>query len=279
VLQNTFCHIPTISLKTEQRLWEAGLHHWDQCESPRPGVLSPRKLQALRERLPESRVQLARSNAFYFSELLPASEQWRLFAHFRNKTAFLDIETTGLGGPDDHITTAVLYDGCSVRHYVHGQNLHDFPAALRAYQLLVTFNGKCFDLPFIERAFGIRLAGAHIDLRYVFKSLSYTGGLKAIETSLGLDRKELRDLDGYCAVLLWSEYRRRGDRKVLETLLAYNAADVLNLEPLMVTAYNMKLSHTPFLEMPHLPRPVIPRIPFRADPEVIERTHTRRWGT
>jgi hypothetical protein len=31
--------------------------------------------------------------------------------------------------------------------------------------------------------------------------------------------------------------------------------------------------------MPHLPRPVIPRIPFRADPEVIERTHTRRWGT
>ncbi len=277
VLQNTFCHIPSISLKTELRLWEAGLHSWDQCAGPLPGALSKRKLSTIMAHLPESHAQLAASNPRYFAEHLPSSEQWRLFARFRNTTAFLDIETTGLGGPGDHITTIVLYDGRSVRHYVHGQNLNDFPAAVAAYSLLVTFNGKCFDVPFIERSFGIKLTAAHIDLRYVLKSLGYTGGLKAVEVKLGLDRKDLRDVDGYFAVLLWQEYRRRGDPRALETLLAYNAADVLNLEPLMVTAFNMKLKGTPFHDMHCLGMPATPAIPFRADRGMIERIRGSIW--
>jgi uncharacterized protein len=277
VVQNTFCHIPSISLKTEQRLWDTGLHRWDQCAEPLPGGVSKRKLSTILAHLPESHAQLARSNPLYFAALLPASEQWRLFAHFRASAAFLDIETTGLGGPGDHITTVVLYDGRSVRHYVHGQNLDEFPAAVQSYRLLITFNGKCFDVPFIERYFGIKLSAAQIDLRYVLKSLGYSGGLKAVEVKLGLDRKELRDVDGFFAVLLWQEYRRRGDPRALETLLAYNAADVLNLEPLMVTAFNMKLKSTPFHEMHRLPEPVPRTIPFRANQDVIERIRSRGW--
>lgn len=277
MLQHTFCHIPTISLKTEHRFWDAGLHNWEQCAMPPLGVLSRKKQATIMEHVAESQAQLSGANPLYFADLLPASEQWRLFSHFRDSAAYLDIETTGLGGPDDHITTVVLYDGHSVRHYVYGKNLEEFPQALRQYRVLVTFNGKCFDVPFIERFFGVKLSAAHIDLRYVLKSLGYTGGLKVVETRLGLDRKDLHDVDGFFAVLLWQEYRRRGDPRALETLLAYNAADVLNLEPLMVTAFNMKLRNTPFHDMPRLPKPATPAIPFAPHRDVIDRIKSRAW--
>jgi hypothetical protein len=46
----------------------------------------------------------------------------------------VDIETTGLSVPPSEITTIALYDGKSVRHYVNGYNLDDFPRirAMRA---------------------------------------------------------------------------------------------------------------------------------------------------
>ena len=61
-----------------------------------------------------------------------------------------------------------------------------------------------------------------IDLRYILYSLGFKGGLKSIEHQLGTDRADLRDIDGYFAVLLWNEYVRTGDQKALDTLLAYN---------------------------------------------------------
>jgi len=39
----------------------------------------------------------------------------------------------------------------------------------------------------------------------------------------------------------------------------------------MVHAYNLKLKDTPFLETNKLPDPVLPEIPFKGDPETIER--------
>ena len=67
------------------------------------------------------------------------------------------------------------------------------------------------------------------------------GGLKSCERQLGLERPGLEEIDGYLAVLLWRDYRRRHDPRTLETLLAYNAQDTLVLEALMVEAYNRKL--------------------------------------
>src|SRR6185503_9998921 len=115
---------------------------------------------------------------------LPTNQHWRLASDFRRSIAYLDIETTGLGY-GDMITTIAIYDGSNILHYINGQNLSDFKRDIQAYNLLVTYNGKCFDVPFIERFFNIRLDHAHIDLRYVLKSLGYTGGLKACERQLG----------------------------------------------------------------------------------------------
>jgi hypothetical protein len=124
---------------------------------------------------------------------------------------------------------------------VQGQNLDDFIEDIQKYKVIVSYNGKSFDIPFIEHFFNIRLDHAHIDLRYVFYSLGFKGGLKGCERQLGMDRGDLRDIDGFFAVLLWDEYQRTGDQKALETLLAYNIQDTVTLENLMVTAYNMKL--------------------------------------
>jgi hypothetical protein len=161
---------------------------------------------------------------------------------------YLDIETTGLDRYYNDITTIALYDGESIQTYVQGHNLEDFIEDIQKYKVIVSYNGKSFDIPFIERYFNIRLDHAHIDLRYILYSLGFKGGLKGCERQLGMNRGDLSDIDGFFAVLLWDEYQRTGDQKVLDTLLAYNIQDTINLENLMVTAYNIKLKGTPFYE-------------------------------
>jgi uncharacterized protein YprB with RNaseH-like and TPR domain len=207
----------------------------------------------------------------YFAARLPPNQRWRLFPDFRGRCAYLDIETTGLGSVGDHITTVTIYDGGPPRHFVHGENLNSVPDALAPYRLLVTYNGSTFDLPFLERHFRITIEQAHIDLRYVLKSLGLGGGLKNCERRLGVERKGMEAIDGSVAVLLWQEFRRRRDRKALETLLAYNVQDALNLEILMVEAYNRKLDDTPFVGSHRLPVAAPPANPFRVDQEVLRR--------
>src|SRR5208337_676287 len=144
----------------------------------------------------------------YFTVKMPTSQHWRMFPDFRSSCSFVDIETTGLSHYADQITTIVLYDGRSIRHYVNGENLDDFPEDIQQFRLLVTYNGKCFDLPFIENFFGIKLHQAHIDLRHVLRALGIAGGQKNCERRLGIRRSESADIDGFMAVLLWHEYRR-----------------------------------------------------------------------
>lgn len=174
----------------------------------------------------------------------------------------------------DHVTTVALYDGRTVRTYVHGRNLDDFLRDAAAYRLLVTFNGKSFDVPFLQRCLGYRPAPAHIDLRHLLASLGLKGGLKVCERRLGLSRPGLEDVDGYVAVLLWHEYRRRHNPAALETLLAYNVADTVNLERLMVHAFNLKLAAlegVSFAAGYHLPAPTVPANPFHPDADVVLR--------
>ena len=94
---------------------------------------------------------------------------------------------------------------------------------------------------FIERALRIHVRHAHLDLRYILKRLGYSGGLKACERKLGVGREGVEDVDGFMAVLLWREYRK-GNERALETLLAYNAADAVNLEADLIGKYVARLA-------------------------------------
>ena len=270
MLKNTFLHIPGIGTITEQRFWNSGIYNWKDFIQNCPIRLSRLKIDTISSYLEESHHHLESGNPNYFSQLLPTTQHWRFFPEFRDSTVYLDIETTGLNRYHDPITTISLYDGKSIFYYVNSQNLDDFLDDIFKYNLIVSYNGKTFDVPFIENYFGIKLDHAHIDLRYVLGSLGYRGGLKSCEIQLGFDRGDLKDIDGFFAVQLWHNYQKTGNPKSLETLLAYNIQDVLTLENLMVISYNLKIKNTPFYKN-QLPEPVLPEIPFEVDMETVER--------
>ncbi len=279
MLRRSFVHLPGVGTKTERSLWEKGIVSWEVFLDERGRSLCPfgqKKYDNLRDLIELCRERLDAADADYFARTMPPRLLWRLFADFRTSAAYVDIETTGLGSPGDHITTAAVYDGTRVFHYIHGENLDRLSPDLMRYKLLITYNGTCFDLPFIRNSFGMPVDQAHIDLRYVLAGLGYRGGLKGCEKSLGLDRGELDGVDGYFAVLLWNEYRKKRSRKALETLLAYNIADVVNLENLMVQAFNLEAANTPFQEL-RLAPPTPPATDFQPDGDLIADLRRRHF--
>lgn len=271
MLKQTFCHIPGIGPRLENRLWSQGLHSWEKVLEKDPEELPFSCRSSLCTHVRKSIDEFDNQNAFYFSEQLPGNEQWRLFPEFRDSVAYFDIETTGLRPDLSSITTIAVYDSRDVRYYVSGRNLTDFVDDIQQYKLLVTYNGKCFDIPFVEKFFDIEVKAAHIDLRYVLASMGYKGGLKGCERQLGIDRGELEGVDGYFAVLLWNEYVDSGSERALETLLAYNIEDVVNLERLMALSYNLKIKKTPFAESHQCVVPVPPPLPFEPDAKTIKK--------
>jgi uncharacterized protein len=254
---------PRVSLLKEKLFWETGVHSWEQfsCESKHETFLA------------QCTQELKAQNCSFFANHLKSDQHWRLFGEFQHSVAYVDIETTGLSKHENQITTIALYDGQKTKTYVNGKNLNEFISDLSQYQLLITFNGKTFDVPFIEHFFGVKIAMPHIDLRYVMKRLGLAGGLKSIERQLGLDRAELSAVDGFFAVFLWREFKRSNHIGALETLLAYNCADVLNLEHLMIHAYNQNIKETPFYHLRKITMPQPKPIPFQAD-----KTLLRKYG-
>ena len=277
MLRQSFCHVPGIGPRTERKLWSLGIDSWDRALDDHP-ELTRKRYSRLKRWMRDSDTALTKNNATFFSRRLPASEHWRLFPHFRHKVAYLDIETYAMYGDVDSITTIALYDGEDVHWYVQGENLDAFADDIQRYELFVSYNGKCFDVPFIERAFDIDLDVAHIDLRFVLHSLGIRGGLKQCEKTLGIDRGELDGVDGYYAVLLWHDYVYNANDLARDTLLAYNIEDVINLEQLMVQAFNMKVGDTPFADDFRCKMPMPPRNPFKADPETIHRIRASLAG-
>jgi uncharacterized protein YprB with RNaseH-like and TPR domain len=149
--------------------------------------------------------------------------------------AFLDIETTGLSPLYSEIT---VIGACIVRNRskrmiqligeeVTAENLHD---VLDGVHTIYTYNGSRFDLPFIRERLGVDLNDTHnhCDLMYDCWRNNLYGGLKMVELQLDIPR-QLKDIDGYQAVLLWWRYRNHGDKKALKLLLHYNREDVMNL--------------------------------------------------
>lgn len=266
MLTHTFSHISGIGIQTEKTIWAAGIRDWDAFMSHPSPPLSRPKRQEARAHLELSSQALAAHDPFFFAATLPVARHWRLFPHFRATTAFLDIETTADAG---EITVITLYDGRDIRSYVNGRNLSEFESDIGRYQVIVTFNGKQFDAPVIERFLRLRLPQVHLDLRHILRAMGIRGGLKSCERRFGIERGALAGVDGLAAIRLWHEYETRGNEQALETLLAYNVLDVINLETLMVAAYNLLAGQTPFAAETELPVPELPPNPHAADLAVI----------
>jgi len=238
VLRSTFLHLPGVGPVTELALWRDGVLDWRDLAG-RADALggSPSHRERIRQELRASERALEEGDAAWFGRRLPDAEHWRIFSEFRDRTGYLDIETTGLSPYAGMVTVVTVHGGGATRTFIAGEDLEELPAYLGKFPVLVTFNGRQFDVPFLEATFpALSAPPVHIDLRFVFYRLGLAGGLKRIEEQLGVgDRTGVEGIRGLDAVRLWREYRA-GNPQSLDRLVRYNRADTVNLEPLLVRA-------------------------------------------
>lgn len=270
MLTHSFCQLPAVGAKTELKLWQQGITNWVELRATDKAPISPLARKLLPESLDACEQALATQDAGFFADKLPSRAAWRLYPHFRERCVFLDIETTGLSPQDDHITSVAIIVNGVPQTFVYEQNLDDLHDAIADCAVLVTFSGKTFDAPILQQQLGLRLPPAHIDLRYVLASLGLKGGLKSIEHQLGLGREELEGVDGAFAVRLWHHYITHRDDRALETLLAYNLADVISLETLLLWAIEQKTQAWPFAVELQLDPAVELSNPHQADLHLLE---------
>jgi len=149
--------------------------------------------------------------------------------------AYVDIETTGLNRYQYELTVVgvCLEQGRSrrvVQFYDSTLTRENVLDAVGRADVLYTFNGERFDLPFIRHHLGLNLAESieHCDLMYQCWNRGLWGGQKKVEYRLGISRKTA-GIDGADAVDLWFDYKENGSKRALKKLLKYNAEDVANL--------------------------------------------------
>ncbi len=152
--------------------------------------------------------------------------------------AYLDIETTGLTPFDCEITVIGIHlcrgDETELVQLVGRDVTADsLLQTLKGVDVIYSYNGSRFDLPFIHSQLGINLVElfTHHDLMYDCWRNNLYGGLKAVERQLGI-RRILSEMNGYEAVRLWWKYVDSFDLDALNTLLEYNKEDVVNLKTL-----------------------------------------------
>jgi uncharacterized protein YprB with RNaseH-like and TPR domain len=231
-IENSFLPVQGVGEKTERKLWRAGVTHWDDFDGSAVGPTTAERIESFIE---TARERLTAGDARYFGRTFPSDERWRLYENFRDRACFFDIETTGLDQRRNEVTTVSLHQAGETTTFVRGQDLTTgrLREAFADADLLVTFNGKRFDVPFLEQNFDVALDHPHLDLMYPCRQLGLSGGLKAIEREVGLER-DRPDISGRDAVRLWHQYER-GDEDALETLVSYNREDTVNLRTLLDT--------------------------------------------
>lgn len=266
MLTSTFVLLNGIGLSTERRLWQEGALHWEDFlgRPSLPGISSARKTLYDRAIL-EAKTHLDAGHARYFKSSLKSRDHWRLFDSFRHRTLYLDIETTGMSARDGQITVVGLYRNGRMSSLVRGdslteERLHD---ELACADLLVTFFGSGFDIPYLQAKFPrLDLNKPHFDLCFAARRLGLQGGLKSIEHELCIERAaDLAGMDGWEAVRLWSQWQG-GDEAALDRLLRYNAADTCNLEPLAELLYERLVARLgpPSVGIPFVSTQAAPRI-------------------
>ena len=267
ILENSFLHIKTLGTTKENQLWSGGyLTHTDYLFCSKVD-----KESFVFKEVYKSSKNLNEINPKYFYDGLPSNQQWRIYGDFVNEAAFIDIETTGLSADYDKITTVVIHSVKGTFSFINGFNLDELPNVLKQFKVLVSYNGKSFDIPFIKKYMNIKLDLPHLDLRHILSSLGYSGGLKSCENQLDLPKRiGLKDVDGFMAVMLWDYYRKTKNESALETLLAYNFEDAVRLEWLMNEAFNQKVSG--FKSNPNLiEHRSIPLNPFKANENILRK--------
>jgi len=251
MLQNTFIHIPRISRNAEIKLWRNDIRTWqDFLEKKNRIEISDARRELVSNHINNSLEALKNKDYAFFSSL-PNNQHWRMYESLKKKTCFLDIETTGLSSHYDDITLIGIHGDEGTKIFMKDEDLEKFSRELKKYDNIITFNGKCFDIPFIKNKFpDTTIPIFHTDLRYVMADLGFRGGLKNIERVRGISRDdEIENFTGFDAVILWHKYQK-GDNDALVKLKKYLTADVENL-PILMNMASIEMKQKHFLDMIH----------------------------
>lgn len=165
------------------------------------------------------------------------------------EAVLLDVETTGLGrGPGTYAFLIGLLDHCQGRLRLRqllmphpGEEsalLERLTRALRGCSLLVTFNGRSFDLPLLQVRYQLQRQlwplgrVPHLDLigpaRRLFRLRLGGASLARLETGLlGVERQG--DIPGHEIPEAYRTFLQTGDPEVLEPVLEHNARDLVSL--------------------------------------------------
>jgi uncharacterized protein YprB with RNaseH-like and TPR domain len=225
-LENTYIAVDGVGETTERNLWERGARTWSEFDPSLCGSTTADRIESF---IDTARPRLDSGDSDFFAQQLPSSERWRLYENFRDEACFFDIETTGLDHSRNEVTCVSFHQGGDTETLVSGDDLtRENLRALLDSPLLVTFNGASFDVPFLEESFDLSIDTPHLDLMYPCKRVGLSGGLKAIEPEVGVER-DRPDISGKDAVRLWREHERGVDGS-LETLVSYNREDAVNLK-------------------------------------------------
>lgn len=235
----------------ERALWERGCLTWaDALNGINDLPFGAASRDIVRMVLNKSQEALETKEHQFFTKALGSGQAWRAWPSFRSECVYLDIETDG-GQAGNSITTIGIYNGSEFECFIKGQNLENFRDRISEFGMIVTFFGLGFDIPMILKRYPkIVLDHIHLDLCPTLREVGLKGGLKKIEKELGIARGADTDgLNGRDAIYLWRRYERGGDERALETLIAYNREDVVNLEALAQIAYDRMLAQT-FVQSP-----------------------------
>lgn len=239
MIKKSFIFLDKVSHASEKKIWEQKINTWDHFLEAKAvdGFGKTRKIFC-DQQIHNAKRAVTEDDVQALSVLFPKAEHWRLYEAYKDEACFLDIETSGYYGD---ITVIGMYDGRETKTMVKGKNLdpHLLRNLLSQYKLLITFNGLSFDVPVINRYYPNTVPQIpHIDLRHPLAKLGFSGGLKRIEQTLGIERaKEMQGISGADAVVLWQKYKATGNEKYLELLVQYNEEDIINLKPLAEFVY------------------------------------------
>jgi hypothetical protein len=243
-LLSFFSLLPGIREYREAQLKEAGYKSIEDLIShPRWGKEAESFLKALSQKDSSHLNQILSSRLPKSHPLVLSLSSFHPWEDF----FFLDIETLGLFGGNLVILIglAQLEQGEKIKlHQFLALEVEDEIALLKAFsehlsksKSIVSFNGKAFDVPFLEgrlRYYGITpdLKKIHFDLlhfsRRAWKNQLPDCSLDTIEREILKDRRET-DLPSSLVPEFYSDYLRTKNYGLLKPIVEHNRQDVLTL--------------------------------------------------
>lgn len=246
MIKQTFLFLPGISNKKEFLLKKQGILDWKTfISTPLIKGISQKRKKHYDELIKKAINALQSEETQFFNTHLPKAEHWRLYKYFREDALFVDIEV-------EHVTKEItllgMYDGEKTYTFVKNVNF-DIKTIKKIFsqaKLLVTFNGNVFDLPFLEKKYGIKSKAPRFDVRVACARVGLIGGLKKIEQEIGLKRNNaiVKSLKQGDPAQLYRMWKNSGDKHFLSLLIEYNEEDIVNLQYLADNVYKKLADQT-----------------------------------